>query len=208
MHVFSISIYLLLSHACVHSKGIGSSELREVEDRAPAWPVLLVLPAASEVRLSLLDGFTSFYYKTFRQILALEFTSAFNSILQGNHIPKDTSHTHITVLLKPDNDLLLCASYRSISLLNTDLKLFMKILESRLLPYLERIIHLDQSGFVPGREARDNTIRALNLIHLCSSTLSSALLLFTDAEKAFDRVSWRFMRCTLQHIGIGTNVMK
>lgn len=65
---------------------------------------------------------------------------------------------------------------------------------------------MDQTGFAPGREVRDNTTRAHNIIHHCNTT--TAMLLSTDAEKAFDRVSWGFMRGVLRHIGIGKNVMK
>lgn len=50
------------------------------------------------------NGFTLLHFKTFSQVLAPKFVSTFNSILQGNPIPKDTSHAHITVLLKPDKD--------------------------------------------------------------------------------------------------------
>lgn len=34
------------------------------------------------------------------------------------------------------------------------------------------------------------------------------MLLSTDTDKAFDRVSWRIMRSILQYIKIGTNAMK
>lgn len=40
----------------------------------------------------------------------------------------DTMRAHITVIPKDDKDHSVCSSYRPISLLNTDLKLFTKIL--------------------------------------------------------------------------------
>lgn len=139
------------------------------------------------------DGFILFYLKKCNQTLAPKFTSAFNSVLKGDPIPKDTSHLHINNLLKSDKDPSLCVSYRPISLLHTDLKLFTKIMTIRLLHYLERIINIDQSGFVSDRGARDNTIKSLNIIYLCKSTKIPAMLLSTDANRAFDRVSWRFI---------------
>lgn len=108
------------------------------------------------------DGFTLFYYKTFRQTSAPKFVSAFNSILQGNPILKDTVHAHITAL-KPDKDLF----GNKISFL-----------------FGGGIIHADQSGFLPAREARDNTTRALNIIHLCNSIALPEMLLPTDAGEA------------------------
>lgn len=58
-----------------------------------------------------------------------------------------------------------CGSYHPIALLNTDLKLFAKILPNRLLPHLPSLIHKDQAGFVPLLEPCDNSIRVINLIH-------------------------------------------
>lgn len=70
------------------------------------------------------------------------------------------------------------------------------------------LIHLDQVSFVPSREARDNTTKVLNLIHRASVTKTSCVFLSTDAEKAFDRVSWEFMSSALRHIGLGNKMVQ
>lgn len=51
------------------------------------------------------------------------------------------------------------------SLLNVDLKLLTRILADHLLPCLMDIVDLDKVGFMPAREARDNIIKVLDLIH-------------------------------------------
>lgn len=71
---------------------------------------------------------------------------------------------------KEGKDPASCGSYRLISLLNINLKLFTKILATRLAQHLQDIIHLDQVGFIPSREARDNTTKVLNLLHVATST--------------------------------------
>lgn len=65
------------------------------------------------------------------------------------------------------------------------------------------ISHLDQVGFIPTHEARDNTIKALNLIHVASQFRVPCVFPGTDAEKAFDQVNWKFMFSVLSHIGLG-----
>lgn len=55
---------------------------------------------------------------------------------------------------------------------------------------------------MPGRKARDNVTKALNLIHRSHRAGFEGLLLSTDAEKAFDRVSWDFLLATCSHIGL------
>lgn len=54
-------------------------------------------------------------------------------------------------------------------------------------------MHIDQVGFVPGREGRDNTTRVLNIIQTAWERKEKLLLLSTDANKAFDRVNWVFL---------------
>lgn len=114
---------------------------------------------------------------------------------------------HIAVIPKPNKDHKECASYRPISLLNIDLKLLAKILANRLKPLLSKIIGPEKVGFMPGREARDNTTKALNLIHFSRNSETKGLLLSTDAEKAFNRVSWDYIMTTCSHIGLNESML-
>lgn len=68
---------------------------------------------------------------------------------------------------------------------------------SRLAPELASLIHYDQVGFIPSREARDGVIRVLNLIHGAKSTQIPIMLLSTNTEKVFDRVDWTYMTALL-----------
>lgn len=83
------------------------------------------------------------------------------------------------------------------------MKLFAKVLATRLSPLLPAVIHKDQVGFVPGREAWDNTTKTIHLIaYILQRNLKSCLLSF-DAEKVFDHVNWQFLRLSLEQIGLG-----
>lgn len=96
---------------------------------------------------------------------------------------------------------------RPISLLNVELKLLTKIIASRIQQHLPGLIHLDQVGFVPSREARDNTAKVLNLLHAVNVTKTPCVFVGTDAEKAFARVNWQFMFATLRHVGLGHKML-
>lgn len=115
-------------------------------------------------------------------------TKLFNAINSGSSFASDTLGAHISVIHKEGKEPTACGSYRPISLLNVNLKLFTKILATRLAQHLQKLVHLDQVGFIPSREVRDSTTRVLNLLHVAQSTNTPYVFLNTDAEKAFDRI--------------------
>lgn len=154
------------------------------------------------------DGLTTGYYQTYIDILKPHFLQAFNSVSSGNPPPRDLLAAHVTVIPKPNKDASMVANYRPISLLNVDLKIYAKILANRLLPLLPNLISLDQVGFIPGREARDNTIKAINIHKWLTSQQQQGFFLSLDAEKAFDRVAWDYMEEVLKKIGIRERMLQ
>lgn len=150
------------------------------------------------------DGFSPRFYKTFPLLLSPLLAKVFS----GTITPSATlPQAQIVVILKPGKDPASCPNYRPISLLNIDLKLFAKILANRISPFLPNIIHRDQVGFVPGREAGDNTTKTIHLIAYAQRTHTPTCLLSCDAEKASDRVSWSFLQSTLSQIGLGPRML-
>uniref|UniRef100_A0A8C5M1B7 Reverse transcriptase domain-containing protein n=1 Tax=Leptobrachium leishanense TaxID=445787 RepID=A0A8C5M1B7_9ANUR len=156
------------------------------------------------------DGFTLRYYKTCEKLLSRAWLASFNGLTEpASHLAPQSLSATITLIPKPDKDHALCANYRPISLLNQDVKLFAKVLALRLANHMRHLIHPDQTGFIPGREGRDNTTLAINLIHAAQRPgAGPTLLLSTDAEKAFDRVHWPFLFQTLHHMGFGPNALR
>lgn len=68
---------------------------------------------------------------------------------------------------------------------------------------MAHLVHSDQVGFVPGREARDNGVCSLLISEAIKSSGTPDLFLSIDTEKAFDRVDWGFMIKTLETMGVG-----
>ncbi|XP_063315782.1 vomeronasal type-2 receptor 26-like [Pelobates fuscus] len=149
------------------------------------------------------DGFPVEYFKKLGHILIPYLTKALNGIRDGHAFHRETLAATITVIPKPGKNTEQVGNYCPISLLNTDVKLFSKILARRLQTQMTRLIHPDQTDFIPGREARDCTLRLFAIQHLAKRTRLRMLLLSMDAEKAFDRVDWSFMMETLRSTGLG-----
>lgn len=153
------------------------------------------------------DGLTLQYYRTLLPILGPHMVDLFNGLGNDVILPRDTLKAHVSVILKEGKDPTSCASYRPISLLNADLKLFTKILATHIAEHLPDLIHLDQVCFITTREARDNSTKVLNLLHVASSTNTPCVFLSTDPGKAFDCVNWQYMFMALRHLGLGETII-
>lgn len=147
------------------------------------------------------DGFSNEYYHAFIHTLAPHICAIFNHAMTTGDLPMEMLQATIVTLPKPGKSPDQPANFRPISLLNSDTKLYAKILASRILKVLPNLIDPDQVGFIKGRQAPDGTRRILNIISRLESTKTQALLLSLDAEKAFDRIHWGFAFQTLSKFG-------
>lgn len=87
------------------------------------------------------DGFTTEYYKQFSfQLAQAMYKEAFSS----GTLPVTLRQASISLLAKKNKDLLLCTSYRPISLLNVDFKVLSKVLAKRLEGVIPIIVSPDQ----------------------------------------------------------------
>lgn len=154
------------------------------------------------------DGFTLAYYRSFKEVLIPWLCQYFNGLGKDYEMSKEALKASITILLKEGKEKTLCSSYRPISLLNIDTKLYAKILAERLKGSMNALISPDQVGFIPKREGKDNGVRTLLMLQKTGEGGPPGLLLSIDAEKAFDRVDWGFMFLTLENMGLGPKMIQ
>lgn len=149
------------------------------------------------------DGFPPEFYREFKDLLIPLIKDVLDLASRTQTLPESFSTAIITVIHKKNKDPLKCASYRPISLLNTDYKLISKVLANRLGQYLPQLINPDQSGFILKRSSSNNLCRLFNIIHLAKSKTEPSIAVALDAEKAFDRLEWPFLFKVLAKYGFG-----
>lgn len=154
------------------------------------------------------DGICNEFYKKFVDLLSPELLTIFNNIIDSEQLPNSMSESVITLILKKDKDPLECGSYRPISLMCCDGKLFTKILATRLNEVLPKLIHHDQVGFVKGRKSSNSMRRLLHLIWKAKDLSRPTAVLSMDAQKAFDRVCWEYLHYVLGQFGFGKTFQK
>ena len=132
------------------------------------------------------DGLPIDFYKSIKDKLLPPLLNMFEEAFRTNSLSHSLSRALIINILKPGRPPFKCDSYRPISLLNSDTKLIAKIVALRLEQHLPDLMHIDQNGFIRGRQAFHNLRRVLNILYLEEGRPDTAILSL-DAEKAFDR---------------------
>lgn len=98
------------------------------------------------------DGFPTDFFKQFSSLLSPQLGATLSNSCKQGSLPQSFSEACITLIAKKGKDPTECASYRPISLLNTDVKILARRLEN----ILPTIISKDQTGFVKSRHSYFN----------------------------------------------------
>lgn len=103
-------------------------------------------------------------------------------------LPRGVNSSFIALIPKVTNPVSV-KDYRPINLINSSMKILMKLLSSRLSQYMNVLIGDLQSGFMKGRQAAESIMVVKEIAHSIQAGRGKGLILKLDFEKAFDSVN-------------------
>ena len=153
------------------------------------------------------DGLSVPFYKFFWQKLKFMILESFKDAINVGELSANQKRGIITLLYKGEErkDL---SNWRPISLLNTDYKIFSKVIALRFQSVLPQIISKHQKGFLKDRNISE-LIRSIDdITNATYLTNSTGLLASVDFKKAFDSVSKNAILNCLKLFNFGPYLIK
>jgi hypothetical protein len=92
-------------------------------------------------------------------------------------------------------------AFRPICLQNCCIKILTKILTSRLQLQINKLVDIDQTGFIRGRSIAENFVYAMELVQCCHKRKKPTVVLKLDFAKAFDTINWEALEVVMQARG-------
>lgn len=149
------------------------------------------------------DGIPTTFLKRIKKLISPILTHIFNLCINKGIFPNCFKHSLIHPIHKsgPRSNV---ENYRPISVLPAMSKLLEKLINKRLMNFLqqERIISHCQYGFQPNKSAEDAAINLTNFVASSLDQGKKCVGVFLDLAKAFDTLSINILLKKLEAIGI------
>ncbi|XP_060182802.1 uncharacterized protein LOC132612715 [Lycium barbarum] len=173
--------------------------------------ILTAPPTIQEVKDSVLsidpdsapdpDGLSGCFYQSTWDVIANDLHMAVVAVFSGATLLKYFTHTCIMMIPKVQHPQKF-DDLRPISLCNVSSKVISKVINTRLLGILLRIISKNQSGFVKWRATTENILLAQEILNdIKKPNRGKNVVINLDMTKAYDRVSWSYLCQALRNMG-------
>lgn len=169
--------------------------------------ILKLLKSADPTKGAGSDKIPPLFYVNCAESLAAPITCLFNRCLREGYFPKIWKTAHIVPIHKKGTKTLI-QNYRPISILNTLAKFMEKTVHHYLYPFIYPNIPHQQHGFIKGRSTNTNLAIFTNDVLRGMEGGFQVDVIYTDFEKAFDRVDHNILLRKLQELGICGDLLR
>lgn len=149
------------------------------------------------------DGFPVIFFKKFWHIVGEATVKLCLDVLNNGASLGSLNHTLIALVPKV-KDPKEIGNYRPISLYCVIYKLILKTIANRLKCFLLELISPKQSAFIPETYILDNVLVSFETVHKLKATREGKhafMALKVDISKAYDIVSWVFLKVVTKNMG-------
>lgn len=154
------------------------------------------------------DGFTVEFFKFFFQDIGAFLVRSINYGFSIEGLSVTQRQGVITCIPKDNKPKQFIKNWRPISLLNTAYKIASSCISNRLKTVLPSIISEHQKGFLKGRNISDNIRMLYDVLLYCDVEKIPGMLVLLDFEKAFDSISWSFLKKALDFFNFGPDLQQ
>ncbi|KAJ0483299.1 putative RNA-directed DNA polymerase [Helianthus annuus] len=146
------------------------------------------------------DGFSFKFIKRFWNLLSPFFADVLYQFHDKEFINEGCNSSFVALLPKvvDPQDL---NDFRPISLIGVVYKVIAKVLANRIKPTLPSIVSPVQSAFVEGRYILDGPLMVSEIISWAKKVKKELFIFKADFQKAYDSVSWNFLKSNLHAMG-------
>ena len=152
-----------------------------------------------------IDGIVTEFYTRNTRMLSNDLLQLYNKFFTSGKIPKAIKRG-IIVCLPKHNKPAKVHDYRPLTLLNTDYKLYTRILARRLQTTMGEIMNENQYSAVKDRNIIDAATGIRDVIAAGQHTAQGICLMVIDFERAFDNIAHEYLRRVLQTYNYGHNM--
>ena len=152
-----------------------------------------------------LDGIGIELYKKFESEVKYILHSVLLKATEVGYLHRSARQGVISLLEKANRDQLKISSWRPLSLLCSDYKVYAKIVANRMSVVTPYLIHEDQTAFIKGRFIAQNLMELQMVIAQAKLKKLNATITAVNFEKAYDTVHWASMYKIFELFGFGPN---
>ena len=150
------------------------------------------------------DGLTPAFYSHFWKYLKKPFFESLMESIRNKKLTVTQRRALISLLYKgKEYDIQEIASWRPISLKNTDYKIYSKVLATRVQTIIKNIISGNQVAYIKGRSIAEHIRTIDDIINITNVHNLPGILLSLDFKKAFDTISKASILAALKKFNFG-----
>ena len=154
------------------------------------------------------SGFTNEFYKFFWRDLKFFVSNSIQYAFEHKRLSITQNLGIISIIPKGDKDKRYLNNWRPITLLNSLYKIVSGCIAERIKPVLDKIIHPDQKGFVQGRYIGETIRTTYDVLKYAKDQKLVGILLCVDFEKAYDSISFKYIRKVLEFFDFGASLIQ